>query len=233
MSGTNYTFVGTTDHPVSCLNYGNGTATAAQSAVLTTAQATQAEQAMNQARMLVNTSTGIIGVASSKSSDQSGEPAVVLYVDQTKNVSVPATVNGVRTQVIPTTANAVAFGVAPETPQEAAVPAILAAPVLNEAVAAKNTIAPSLMQQNASYFAVGVGQSLDNPREAALIIYVDRRNVPAQLPATINGMRTRYIIMDRLHVTRSYATPRQSRSRCMPHQVSAPADFDLLGAKRR
>ncbi len=28
--GTTYTFVGTPDHPVSCLDYGNGTATAAQ-----------------------------------------------------------------------------------------------------------------------------------------------------------------------------------------------------------
>src|SRR5208282_6946569 len=27
--GTSFTFVGTTDHPVSCLNYGGGTATAA------------------------------------------------------------------------------------------------------------------------------------------------------------------------------------------------------------
>jgi hypothetical protein len=233
MSGTSYSFVGTTDHAVSCLNYGNGTAAVAQSAVLTTAQATQAEQAMNQARMLVNTSTGILGVATSQSSDQTGEPAIILYVDQTKRVNVPATVNGVRTKVIPTTASAVAFGVAPETPQEAAVPAILAANVLTEAIASKNVIAPNLMQQNAAYFAVGVGQSLDDPKEAVLVIYIDRRNVPAQLPATVNGMRTRYIIMDRLHVTRSYAAPLQSRSRCMLHQAAAPADLDLLGAKRR
>lgn len=232
MSGTTYTFVGTTDHPVSCLNYGNGTATAAQSSVLTLAQATQAEQAMNQARMLVNTSTGILGVATGKSSDHPGQPAVILYVDQTKKVAAPATVNGVRTQVIPTTPSAVAFGVAPETPQEAAVPAILAAPVLNEAVAAKNAIAPNLMKQNAAYFAVGVGQSLDDPQQPALVIYVDRSKVPAQLPATINGMRTRYIIMDRLHVTRSYAIPLQSRSRCMPHPAPKAAEFDLLGTKR-
>jgi hypothetical protein len=233
MSGTTYTFVGTTDHAVSCLNYGNGTATTAQAVVLTTAQATQAEQAMNQARMLVNTSTGILGVATGKSYDHAGQPAVILYVDQTKVVNAPASVNGVRTQVIPTTASAVAFGVTPETPQDAAVPAILAAPVLSEAVAAKNLIAPKLMQQNAAYFAVGVGQSLDDPQEAALVIYVDRKNVPAQLPATISGMRTRYVIMDRLHVTRSYAAPLQSRSRCMPHPTPLPAGFDLLGTKRR
>jgi hypothetical protein len=233
MSGTSYTFVGTTDHAVSCLNYGNGTANAAQSTLLTMAQTTQAEQAMNQARMLVSNSAGILGVATGKSSDHPGQPAVILYVDQTMNVKAPATVNGVRTQVIPTTASAVAFGVAPETPQEAAVPAMLAAPVLNDAIAAKNLIAPNLMQQNAAYFAVGVGQSLDDPKEAALVIYVDRRNVPAQLPATINGMRTRYVIMDRLHVTRSYATPLQSRSRCMPHPAPEPLGFDLFKPKRQ
>ncbi len=232
MSSTTYTFVGAADHPVSCLNYGNGTATAAQSSVLTTAQATQAEQAMNQARMLVSTSTGILGVATGKSSDHPGQPAVILYVDQTMNVNAPATINGVRTQVIPTTLNAVAFGVAPQTPQDAAVPAMLAAPVLNEAIAAKNLVAQNLMQQNPAFFAVGVGQSLDNPKEAALVIYVDRKSVPAQLPATINGMRTRYIIMDRLHVTRSYATPLQSRSRCMPHPAPKPAEFDFSGTLR-
>ena len=233
MSGTNYTFVGTTDHPVSCLNYGNNTVTTAQASLLAPAQATQAEQAMNQARMLVSTSTGILGVATGKSSDHPGQPAVILYVDQTRNVTAPASVNGVSTQVIPTTASAVEFGVAPQTPQEAAVPAMLTAPVLKDAVAAKNLIASSLMQQNAAYFAVGVGQSFDNPQEAALVIYVDRKNVPAQLPATINGMRTRYVIMDRLHVTRSYAAPLQSRSRCTPHPAPEQAGFDLLGTKHK
>ena len=38
LEGTSYTFVGTTDHPVECLNYGNATATAAQSTALTDAQ---------------------------------------------------------------------------------------------------------------------------------------------------------------------------------------------------
>jgi hypothetical protein len=225
---TTYTFVGTTDHAVSCLNYGNSSAVAAQNAILTSAQTTRGEMAMAQARMLVSRSAGILGVATGKSSDLPGEAAVVLYVDQNMNVSVPATVNGVRTQVIPTTQSVVTLGVAPETPQDAAVPAMLAAPVLNQAVATKNQIAANLMQQNAAFFAVGVGQSFDDPRQAALVIYVDRKNIPAQLPATINGMRTRYVIMDRLHVTRSYATPLQSLSRCMPHSAPQPAQFDVF-----
>ena len=56
--GTNYTFVGTTDHPVSCLNYGAATATAAQSTTLSGAQLELAQQALAQARMLINPSHG-------------------------------------------------------------------------------------------------------------------------------------------------------------------------------
>jgi hypothetical protein len=74
------------------------------------------------------------------------------------------------------------------------------------------------MRQYPSFFGVGVGQSLDNPREAALILYVDRNRFPAQLPATIDGLRTRYEVMDRLHVTRSYASPAPSRLHCMAHK---------------
>ncbi|HKN22426.1 MAG TPA: hypothetical protein VJX73_13475, partial [Terracidiphilus sp.] len=52
--GTNYTFVGTADHPVSCLNYGAATVTAAQSATLSGGQFELAQQALGQARMLIN-----------------------------------------------------------------------------------------------------------------------------------------------------------------------------------
>ena len=103
-NGTSYTFVGTADHQVSCLNYGNATVTAAQARTLSNAENDRIEQAMAQARTLVNPSTGILGVAPGKSSDHAGEGAIVLYVDQNMNVSAPATISGVRTDVIPTTA---------------------------------------------------------------------------------------------------------------------------------
>jgi hypothetical protein len=71
------------------------------------------------------------------------------------------------------------------------------------------------MKEHSAFFGVGVGQSLDNPREAALVIYVDRKAAPAEMPATFNGVRARYILMDRMHVTRSYATPIHPRVHCM------------------
>ncbi len=80
-----------------------------------------------------------------------------------------------------------------------------------------------MMRGNPAFFGVGVGQSLDNPREAALVVYVDRRQVPAQLPATVDGLRTRYIVMDRMHVTRSYAAPIRPKHSCKPMPGSRSA----------
>lgn len=97
---------------------------------------------------------------------------------------------------------------------------------LNNAVRAKEQLAHRLMR-NPAFFGVGVGQSLDNPRGAALVIYVDRNRLPASLPATMDGVRTRYVVMDRLHVTRSYATGVLSRRHCMAREAD-----DLMPAEK-
>jgi hypothetical protein len=223
--GTNYTFVGTTDHPVSCLNYGAATATAEQGSTLSGPQLELAQLAVGQARMLVNPSMGILGVATGKSSDHAGEAAVIFYVDESMNVSVPQTESGVRTEVIPTTAQAVAAGIAPQSAVRSGATAPLASAVFSQAVVAKEQVAQNLMQQNPAYFGVGVGQSLDNPQEASLVIYVDRRQVSAALPPIVNGLRTRYVIMDRFHVTRSYLLgPVRSMGHCMAHPVAHQAN---------
>ena len=251
LEGTTYTFVGTTDHPVSCLNYSAGTVTAAQASTLTDDQSSQAQQALAQARMLINPSAGILGAAVGKSSDRAGEAAVILYVDQSMNVAVPQTVpqmvGGVRTEVIPTTAQAVAAGTAPHYigqaelgqaglgqagPAEGGTLPGLAPSVLSHAIQIHQQVAANLLKQNSAFFGVGVGQSYDDPSEAALVIYVDRTQVPATLPATIDGLRTRYIIMNRLHVTRSYLGGQiRQQSHCMAHPASRPLD-DLLRAHK-
>jgi hypothetical protein len=229
-ASTTYTFVGTTDHPVSCLNYSTGTATAAQGTALTGAESTLAQQALTQARMLINPSAGVLGASTGKSSDHAGEATVILYVDQSMNVTAPQTVGGVRTEVVPATPQSVAAGTAPLFPGAAGAFPPLSSAVLNQAIAAKQQVAANLMKQNPAFFGVGVGQSFDNPKEAALVIYVDRRQVPASLPATIGGLRTRYIVMDRLHVTRSYLTaPIRQQSHCVRRaHASQPGQLDLL-----
>jgi hypothetical protein len=98
---------------------------------------------------------------------------------------------------------------------------------LSQALIAKRQIARSLMQRYPAFFGIGIGQSLDNPREPALVIYVDRKRIPAQLPLTLSGLRVRYVVMDRLHVTRSYSAPFESRLHCMPHDSTSESQtFD-------
>ena len=182
---------------------------------------------------------GILGVATGKSSDHAGEATVILYVDENMSVNVPQMINGVRTEVIPTTAQAVAAGAVPQAAVSATAIEPSALPplssiVLNLAIAAKEQVAQSLMKQNPAFFGIGVGQSLDNPREAAMVIYVDRTQIPSSLPATINGLRTRYVIMNRLHVTRSYLGGQiRQQSHCMARPRAGQTNSsDLLGKPR-
>ncbi len=222
-SGTTYTFVGAADHAVSCLNYGDGTVSTAQAISLNDEELSRGLLAAGQGRSLVNPSAGILGVAAGKSNDRPGEAAVLVYVDETRTVPVPAEVDGVRTMVVPTNARAVALGSAPLSNSVAGSPALAAAD-LKAAISIKQQTVRSLMHQNPAFFGVGIGQSLDNPREAALVIYVDRRNIPAQLPVSINGLRTRYIAINRLHVTRSYSIPTHAESHCGILRDTAPHD---------
>ncbi len=119
-AGTSYTYVGGADHEVSCLNYGDNTVAAAQARSLSDAETGRVQEALSQARMIVNRSAGILGVGAGKSSDHPGEGALTIYVDEAMNVTAPAMVEGVRTIVIPTNAHAVAIGSAPLTAFESA-----------------------------------------------------------------------------------------------------------------
>jgi hypothetical protein len=222
-TGTSYSFVGGADHAVSCLSYGDSTVAAAQREPLSTVEMARAAQALFAARLLVNPSQGILGVALGKSSDRVGEAAIVVYVDETMTPNVPVQVGGMRTMVIPTTEQAVAAGSAPVANMAAMTGLTSAA--LNRAVQAKQQAARQWMQENSAIFGVGVGQSLDNPREAAVVIYVDRSRLLKDLPQTMDGVRTRYVVMDRLHVTRSYMTAGPAR-KCMakPGDETMPLD---------
>ncbi|MGA9782031.1 MAG: hypothetical protein WBQ52_07725 [Terracidiphilus sp.] len=217
LNGTSFSFVGGPDHGVSCLSYGNSTVNAAQSAELPDAESERGQEALYTARSLVNPANGILGVAMGKSSDRPGEAAVLVYVGAAAKGTVPATIEGVRTVVIQTGQEAVAMGTAP-LDNGGAGNIGLAPSALGRAIRVKQQLARSLMR-NPAFFGIGVGQSLDSPREPALAIYVDRNRLPASLPATMDGVRTRYVVMDRLHVTRSYATGLMSRRHCMAHEA--------------
>jgi hypothetical protein len=220
--GTSFTYVGTADHPVNCLSYGSSTASAAQAHVLSGAQLLRAQKALAQARLLVSPTAGILGMAVGKSSDSAGEAAVIVYVDESANPQLPQTIDGVRTEVVPATPRAVAAGTVPQTAETGSA-TTLPANAIGQAMAIKQLVARRLMKQNPGFFGVGVGQSLDNPKEAALMVFVDRKRIPATLPAVIDGLRVRYVFMDRLHVTRSYQSGAvRQTGHCMARDQSQP-----------
>lgn len=225
-SESSLSFVGAQDHGVSCLSYGDSTTNAAQNIPLSDSEMSRQQSALAAGRALVNPSVGILGIAPGKSTDQPGTAALIVYVDQALSPAVPAAIDGVRTMVISATSRAVALGSAPTFPTGIGVPTLSAAS-LAQAITIKRQVARKLMQQNPAFFAVGVGQSLDDPSQAALVIYVDREHMPAQLPATISGLRTRYVVMNRLHVTRSFASAFPAAHHCMPYP--APADSNGNG----
>lgn len=220
-AGRSFVFVGGADHAVTCLSYGDQTVAAAQAQRLSTVQIGRVRRALAQARQLVNPAAGVLGAAMGKSSDRPGEAALLIYVSAAA-AAIPATIGGVRTMVIVSDAQAVASGAALLANPATGAPALPVA-ALAQALAVKRQAARGLMERNPAFFGVGVGQSLDNPREAALVIYVDRKRVPADLPQTVGGVRTRFVVMDRLHVTRSFAVPHGPQEHC-----AAPAEsFDL------
>jgi len=221
-ASTSFSFVGGTDHAVSCLNYGAGKVASALHTQLALFELARAQAAVGGAHALVNSVAGILGVAAGKSLDSPGTAALLVYVDEASHAAVPSTLNGLRTVVVPTTARALAMGAAPDSPAETAQP--LAASVLSQAISIKQQTSHALLGHNPSYFAVGVSQSLDNPAEAVLVVYVDRRHLPSSLPATLNGMRTRYVVMDRFHVTRSWATPIHASRHCAARPATSNDD---------
>jgi hypothetical protein len=104
----------------------------------------------------------------------------------------------------------------------------LAAAQLSRAIRVKQQNARTLMRRNPGIFGVGVGQSMDNPHEASIVLYLDRNRMPKDLPESIDGVRTRYVLMDRLHVTRSYAAGVASARRCdLPAPSTSAQDSDL------
>lgn len=224
-------FVGTSDHEVSCLNYGDSTTTAAQARQLSDAETVRQQQAVSAGRALVNPSAGIYGIAPGKSTDQPGTAGLIVYIDPALSPTVPEKVAGIRTVVVPANQRSVALGSAPVTAVSGEKTQPLPASLIAQAAAVKGQLSRKLMQQNPAFFGIGVGQSLDDPRKAALVIYVDRDRVPAQLPVSIGGLRTRYIVMNRLHVTRSYAAAFPAAHHCMPHASGASLDQGDLMAR--
>jgi len=236
-AGSRLNIVGTTTpHAVTCLNYDNTTESAVSLPELSHSAAAQAQTAAQAATSLLNRETGILGTLPGKSADSSGEAGVIVYVDKTRpNTAVPQTVDGVRTVVVPTDAASIANGTAPKLPARSA-GIHLSASNLSAAETIAREQATQLLSDPA-VFGVGVSQSQDNPQEAALLVLVDLNQTPKRLPATLGGLRVRYMQLHRFHVTKSKyagAHPVSSCSlRSMQPERQKSASFDPKTAAER
>ncbi len=235
---TSYSFVGGADHAVSCLNYEasndmeNPGAETASRLSLTVADRERVESALPQAQLLVNSANGLTRVGVTASKDHPGKGAVALYLDA--NVgnaaavapNLPASIGGVDTVVLPGIFSNGAGG-AVNPPSASGQPR---AASVTQALAVKQRYAASLMRSNSAIFGVGVGQSLDNPADAAIVLFVDRHKAQGELPDSVEGQRVRILYMDRLHVTRAhgqYGQAAPNRSSCGSRApISAVIDPD-------
>jgi hypothetical protein len=197
-------------HSITCPKYDEHTPPV--SSPVNALQRTAAKLAVEQAGTLL-ARPDILGLAAGQSLDNPGEAAVIVYVDRNKPATaVPQVVHGVRTQVIPTDMAAMGAGTQPATLAE--VEGIhLPSDTLKAAAAVQRAFAARVMADPA-FFGVGVTQSYDNPSEAALLVLVDLQRAPQSMPATVGGLRVRYVRVNRLHVTRSKYAPVSSAPRC-------------------
>lgn len=212
---TAYSLVGGADHPVACLSYGGArSAPALQPAAgLTSAERERAIAALPVAQGLINPRSGIarMGIAASK--DHPGEVALSVFLESSQSATamVPAAIGGVATVLM-------------ESPFALAEASQPRSASFAQVLAVKQKQAATLLKAYPALFGVGVGQSLDNPHDAALMLFVDRKKFAGGLPQTIDGQRVRIVLMDRLHVTRSHGTPVRSAGSCVPALRSPEQD---------
>jgi hypothetical protein len=208
---TDLSLVGGQDHPVSCLSYesfhalDDGTTQAAEFLKLAEPEREHVEAALPQAQSLIDEAAGILRVGFAASKDRPGEGAIAVYLEPTVSAqtlaSIPASVNGIPTIVVmnsPASGLSVSTSLQPRATSE------------NQVLALKQRSAAILFKSNPAVFGVGVGASLDNPMDAALVLMVDRdkfKGLSAESMQALAGQRIRVLRMDRLHVTRAHGTP--------------------------
>jgi hypothetical protein len=132
-------------------------------------------------------------------------------------------------------AHAVVGCTLPTAPQSAktVVPSFLAAQVMQKATATRDLHAPELLAYP-EVQAVGVGQSYDNPKEAAILFFVTKGESRTNLPAQVDGVRTR-VIEQPLFAKRGAISAEDSamleKSVATPQLVYSVSDAEMARAK--
>ncbi len=193
-------------------------ATAQTSAAqVSAAELAQAEAAKNQNAPQLMSDPAVLAVGVAGSLDRTDRAAVVLFVRKGEPLAhtIPQNVAGVPTRVVAVT-SLPQTGVLDQQStaafiQSAGAPALAnpTAQQLSAAKAVKEKYSPSLMKQPA-ILGVGVTSSLDNPSEAAIIVFVQTGKPYNPIPLELDGIRVRVKSTDQF---RAYSwgpsTPRQ------------------------
>jgi hypothetical protein len=104
---------------------------------------------------------------------------------------------------------------------------------MRKAAAVRDANAPSLMS-HPEVEAVGVGASLDNPGEAAIVLFVTKGQPSTGIPATVEGIRTRIVEGERF-AERGVLSAEQStaldQATAAPQSVYAISEAEFVRAK--
>jgi hypothetical protein len=204
-SGNKPTFVGTSDHAVAgCTSSGadafNATApTQTASVAPSAAEFSKADAAANQnASQLMSEHPALLAVGVAPSLDRPTRAAVVLFIRKGQPLvrPIPHNVSGVPTRVISVDSVAKSGLLDQQTTEsfvKSAGPPPAANPTAQQLAAAKTVndkYAASLMKQP-GILGVGVTSSLDNPSEAAIMVFVEEGKSHNPIPLELDGIRVR------------------------------------------
>lgn len=161
------------------------------------AEISRADAVKNQNAPQLMSDPSVLAVGVDGSLDRPEHAAIVIFVQQGQPLThtIPHTIQGVLTRVVaaPSTAKPGVLSSASTEELLKNSRAARANPTpqqLAAATAVKEKYSPSLMHQ-AGVLGVGVTASLDNPSEAAVIIYVEEGKPQPSIPLEFDGVRVR------------------------------------------
>jgi hypothetical protein len=229
-AGSHLSIVGTTvPHKVACIRYDEASPAAASTIPVSSEEMSRARFiAETTGASLVNSETGVLATAAGKSLDSPGQAALIVYVDKSKQyVDIPPVFDGLRTQLIPTDTASLARNSAPSAPL-----AVSGIHLSDSTLAGAEVVVrefSSRLMSDPAIFGVGLSQSRDNPTEAALLVLVDISRAPKSMPATLGGLRVRYMRLHRFHITQSkYSGPNHASSCAL--KGLTPSGYSRSGA---
>jgi hypothetical protein len=125
---------------------------------------------------------------------------------------------GLRTTLAPQTSRA---------PITAASKIPVAPDVMAKAAGVRDRHAAELMK-NSSVAAVGVGQSLDSPREAAVVVFIPQGQTRPEIPAELEGVRTRVVELPSVGMRGSLSAEQSAQLLAQATVSTAPLEASVV-----